>query len=113
MPAAKALFAGTVSFNAAAPTTSTGIPIFTDTLAIALDLATVTGTSPQLDFEVQWSMDGGTWASAEPADTFDPLTGAPRTVVKSFAVKAPYFRISTAVTGTDNPSFTGTVNAYF
>jgi hypothetical protein len=113
LPATKGIFAGTVVFGET-PVTSAGIPIPGDssTVAVVLDLTAMTGTSPSLTFEVQWSMDGGTWASAEPADAFNALTTAPVTVAKKFDVKAPYFRVSIAVTGSDSPTFTGTANAY-
>jgi hypothetical protein len=112
LPVTKGIFAGTVVFGAT-PTTSAGYPIGdSDSIDIALDLTASAGTNPELVLEVQWSMDGGTWASAEPPDTFAPLTAAPETVVKRFDVKAPYFRIAITVTGADTPTFTGTVNAF-
>jgi hypothetical protein len=113
LPATKGIFAGTVVFGST-PVTSAGIPIPGDatSISIVLDLTAVTGTQPALTFEVQWSMDGGTWASAEPKDAFAALTTAPVTVAKKFDVKAPYFRVSITVTGTDTPTFTGTANAY-
>jgi hypothetical protein len=113
LPATKGIFAGTVVFGST-PTTSAGIPVPGDAEAvdIILDLTAVTGTGPSLVLEVQWSMDGGTWASAEPKDAFDPLATAPATVAKQFDVKGPYFRVSITVSGADNPSFTGTANAY-
>jgi hypothetical protein len=111
LPITKGLFAGTVTFGAT-PTTSAGYPVGDrDTLSVFLDLTATSGTSPSLVLEVQWSMDGSTWASAEPSDAFDPLT-APVAVVRNFTVKAPYFRISITVTGSNTPTFTGTVNAY-
>lgn len=111
MPVTKGIFAGTVVFGTT-PTQSAGQPVGAeDFVDIELALTAVSGTSPALTLEVQWSMDGATWASAEPPDVFDPLTG-PATVVRRFDVKAPYWRVSITVTGTNNPTFTGTANAY-
>jgi hypothetical protein len=113
MPTTKGIFAGTVVFGLS-PTNSVGIavPGGADTVAVVLDLTSMTGTGSSIEFEVQWSMDGGTWASAEPRDSFAPLSTAPASVAKRFDVKAPYFRASITVTGADSPSFTGTANAY-
>ena len=110
MPATIGIFAGTVVFGST-PTTSAGIRANGDWVDIVLALTGMTGTSPSITCEVQWSMDGGTWASAAPADVFDPLT-APGTVARRFETKAPYFRVSITVTGTNTPTFTGTANAY-
>lgn len=113
MPATKGIFAGTVVFGST-PVVSAGIPVPGDaeSIDIILDLTAVTGTSPSIVLEVQWSMDGGTWASAEPRDEFTAISTAPTTVAKQFDVKAPYFRVSITVTGGDTPTFTGTANAY-
>lgn len=115
LPATRGIFAGTMVFGST-PTTSAGIPVMGETIDVILDLTAVTGTNPSLLFEIQWSMDGATWASSEPADIFDPLTTAPKTVAKQFEAKGPYFRACATVTGTntgtDTPTFTGTANAY-
>lgn len=111
MQTAVGIFAGTVTFGTT-PTQSSGIRVSGDSIGITLALTTMTGTSPSLTLEVQWSMDGATWASSEPPDVFNALTAAPSTVVKRFDVKALYFRVAITVTGTNSPTFTGTANAY-
>lgn len=110
MPTTQGIFAGTVVFGVT-PTTSAGIRVSQDWVAIDLNLSSMTGTG-SLVLEVQWSDDGGTWASAEPLDVFDALTAAPVSVAKRFDVKGAYFRVSITVTGADSPTFTGTANAY-
>jgi hypothetical protein len=108
---AAAIFAGTV-FTSTTATYSTLSPSTQDWIAIELNVTAMTGTSPQAVFSIQWSDDGGTWADAEPADQFDPITG-PCTIAKRFDVKAAYWRAAVVVTGTNSPSFTGSANAYY
>jgi hypothetical protein len=80
-------------------------------LHVMLDVTAVTGTSPTLDVEVQWSHDGTRWASVEPAaDAFSQIVSA-RTVVRSFPVRAPLARLSWTVGGT-SPSFTFGIRTY-
>src|SRR5207248_617530 len=72
-------------------------------LSVQLNVTTVTGTTPNLTVEVQWSSDGVTFASAETADTFTAITAA-KAVVKQFPAKGQYARLKYTVTGT-TPSF--------
>lgn len=65
---------------------------------------TVAGTS--LALVVEWSADGTNWGAADPADTFTAIT-ATGVVSKSFAVKAPFYRVTWTPTG----SFTFSVDA--
>lgn len=111
MPTTQGIFAGTVVFGTT-PTTSAGIRVSEDWIGIQLSLTAMTGTGASIVLEVQWSNDGGTWASAEPPDVFDPLTTAPAAVAKRFQVKAAYFRVAITVSGTNNPTFSGNANAY-
>jgi hypothetical protein len=108
---AAAIFAGTV-FTSQTATYSTPSPSTQDWIGIELSVTAITGTSPGITFEIQWSDDGGTWASAEPQDVFDPIT-VPGNWVKRFDVKAAYWRAAVVVTGTNSPSFTGSANAYY
>lgn len=110
MPTTQGIFAGTVVFGTT-PTTSTGIRVSQDWIGIVLNLTGMTGAG-SIVLEVQWSDDGGTWASASPPDVFDALTTAPASVVKRFDVKAEYFRVAITVTGANSPTFSGTANAY-
>lgn len=109
MAATVGIFAGTV-FTSTAQTMSQVINTTSDWIGVVLNVTAVSGTDPSVVFSIQWSMDGGTWADAEPADAFDPITG-PTTVAKRFAVKAPYWRAAVTVSGTD-ATFTGTANAF-
>lgn len=80
-----------------------------DSIVVLADVTAVSGTSPSLALEVQWSDDGTTWFSGEPQDTFTAITAAKK-VAKSFVVKGLYFRVSYAITGT-TPSFTFALDA--
>lgn len=111
MPTTQGIFAGTVVFGTT-PTQSAGIRVSQDWIGIQLNLTAMTGTGASIVLEVQWSDDGGTWASAAPPDVFDPLTSAPAAVAKRFEVKAEYFRVSISVAGPNNPTFSGNANAY-
>jgi hypothetical protein len=72
-------------------------------LDVQLNVTAVTGTTPSLTVEVQWSSDGVTYASAETPDVFAAITAA-KAVVKQFAAKGEFARLKYTVTGT-TPSF--------
>jgi hypothetical protein len=109
LPAANAIFAGTVLTSTQAGVGQTQKP--TDSwIGVVLNVTDVTGTNPSATFHIQWSLDGAVWADAQPRDAFDPIT-SPCTVAKRFDVKAPYWRAAVDITGT-TPSFTGSANAY-
>lgn len=81
-------------------------------LALAVDVTAASGTSPTLDFSVQWSTDGGaTFFDVEVVDSFGQITTAPRRRLKLFDVKAPHYRVVWDITGV-TPSFTFAVDAY-
>ena len=73
-------------------------------LAVLLSATAVSGTTPSLTVEVQWSNDGTNFFSASAADTFTALT-AVGGVASVFTVKGRYARLKYTVTGT-TPSFT-------
>jgi hypothetical protein len=73
-------------------------------LAVMLDVTAVSGTTPSLTVSVQWSNDGSTWFTADPADAFTAITAATK-VTKAFAIKGLYARLNYLVSGT-TPSFT-------
>ena len=75
-----------------------------DDLAVMLDITAVSGTTPSMTVSVQWSNDGSTWFTADPADTFTAITTATK-VTKTFTIKGLYARLNYAITGT-TPSFT-------
>jgi hypothetical protein len=79
-------------------------------LGVALVVTAVSGVSATLTLSVEWSHDGGTtWMAAQPADVFSEVTAATG-AVKTFAVKAPHFRIVYTIGGTA-PSITFGVTA--
>lgn len=79
-------------------------------LSLLVDTTAVSGTTPSMTVSVQWSNDGASWATADPADTLTAVT-ATGTVVKSFTTRAAFARASWAITGT-TPSFTFSISAY-
>ena len=80
-----------------------------DNLSVHIAASAVSGTTPSLTAEVQWSNDNVTFLSADTPDTFTAITAA-KTVCKQFAVKGLYFQVKYTVTGT-TPSFTLTISA--
>lgn len=75
-----------------------------DVLSVMLDVTAVTGTSPSMTVNVEWSNDGQTWFVADPEDAFTAITAASKKV-KQFQVKGLYARLNCTITGT-TPSFT-------
>lgn len=76
-----------------------------ETVAVQIAVSAASGTTPSVTFEVQWSVDGVNWHSADgTADTFAAITAA-KNVCKNFTVKGTYMRLVWTVTGT-TPSFT-------
>jgi hypothetical protein len=109
VPTGHAIFAGTITQTTIA-TIKTPAPATTDWVGVVLEVTAVSGAGACAQFSLQWSMDGGVWADAIPADTFVPIT-APTVIVQRFEAKAAYYRAVCQLTGTD-PSFTGTANSY-
>ena len=80
-------------------------------LAVGVNVTAATGTTPSLALSVEWSHDGVTFLTIDgAADTFTAITTT-GTALKVFAVKAPFWRLSWAITGT-TPSFTFTASRY-
>lgn len=79
-------------------------------LHVFVDVTAVSGTSPTLDLEIEWSHDGSTFGGAETPDTLAQIT-AVTAVVKSFPVKAPSYRLKWTVGGSA-PSFTFSAHEY-
>ena len=109
MPVTDSIFAGTITQSI-----TSMVPKITAASAgwvsVVLNVTDVKGEDAEAVFRIQWSLDGGTWAEASPADAFDPIR-EPACVVKRFSTKAPYWRAVCDVTGTD-PEFTGSANSY-
>lgn len=82
-----------------------------DTVGVLVRATAVSGTSPSLTVSLQWSYDGTNFVAADPADSFTAITAAGG-AAKAFTIKAPYFRLNYAVSGT-SPSFTLTCTANF
>ena len=75
-----------------------------------MDVTAASGTTPNLALSIEWSANGTDWATPETPDTFTAITAAAKRV-KSFARKAPFYRVVWAITGT-TPSFTFSVDEY-
>jgi len=77
-------------------------------LDLEINVTAVSGTSPSMALEVQWSDDGTNFGSVDGTkDTFAAIT-ASGTVVKQLQVKGLYAQIVWTLTGT-TPSFTFSV----
>lgn len=80
-------------------------------ISVMVRVTSVSGTTPSMTCAVQWSQDNGaTFADADPADSFTPLT-ATGNVVKTFPARGEHFRLTWTITGT-TPSFTFSSTAY-
>lgn len=79
-------------------------------LAVFVDVTTVTGTSPTMTPSVEWSHDGTTWFTTDPAETFTAITAAGKKV-KVFTQKGPFARLAFTIGGT-SPSFTFSATAF-
>jgi len=90
--------------------TGTGTVINSSMLGVTLNVTAVSGVAASLVLSVQWSADGTTFGAADPPDAFTAVT-ATGVVVKSFAAKAPFYRLAWAITGT-TPSFTFKADAF-
>lgn len=80
-------------------------------LNLLVEVTASAGTTPTLDFSVEWSMDGVNFGGAQAADTFTQITAATVRAVKQFPVKAPFFRLVWTIAGT-TPSFTFQASRY-
>ena len=85
-------------------------PVGSTSLAILVEVTASGGTTPSMTLSVEWSHNGTTFASSDPADQFTAITGSP-TKVKRFDVKGDFFRVVWTITGT-NPTFTFSATAY-
>lgn len=81
-------------------------------LSILIEVTAQSGTAPTLDLSVEWSMDGTNFGAAQTADAFTQITTTtPTRAVKSFSVKAPYYRLVWTIGGT-SPSYTFSATRY-
>lgn len=89
---------------------STAFPIGgDDSLSVLVDITAVSGTTPSMTVNVEWSHDNVNWFIADPADAFTALTVAAKRV-KIFTVKGLYARLNYTISGT-TPSFTFSATA--
>jgi hypothetical protein len=81
------------------------LPASASDLVLDVNVTAVSGTTPTMTLEVQWSPDNGTtWVSSDPADTFTAITASTR-VSKTVKRKGDQYRIKWTIGGT-TPSFT-------
>lgn len=80
------------------------------TVGVQLVVSAASGTTPSATFEVQWSIDGVNWCSADGTkDTFAAVTAAGN-ACKNLSVKGTWMRLAYTVSGT-TPSFTVAASA--
>lgn len=80
-----------------------------DTISVMVDVTAVSGTTPSMTVNVEWSPDNVNWFAADPADAFSAITAAGKKV-KQFTVKGLYARLNYVISGT-TPSFTFSATA--
>lgn len=80
-----------------------------NSLAVLVDVTAVSGTSPSMTVNVEWSHNNVDWFVADPADAFSAVTAAGKKV-KRFDVKGLYARLNYTISGT-TPSFTFSATA--
>jgi hypothetical protein len=103
-----------VVVKASGATTTTGqtsaFPTgYQNTIDVFTDITAVSGTTPSLTVNVEWSFDGATWFAGDTADSFTAATAAQKRV-KEFTVKGQYARLNYTISGT-TPSFTWAATA--
>lgn len=82
-----------------------GCPQAAQYIGVQVNVTAVSGTTPSLTVELQWSNDGVNFASVQgSADIFTAVTAAGN-VNKQFIVKGRYAQLKYTVSGT-TPSFT-------
>jgi hypothetical protein len=84
------------------------------TFTLGLQVDNTAGTTPTLDVDVEWSLDGGTtWFTAEgDTDDFTQVTTTDTNLVATLTRRAPHYRLAYTVAGTDSPSYTVTATQY-
>lgn len=92
--------ATTASGNSGAAKIRTGQKV-----AVQQVTSAVSGTSPTLDIEIEWSNDGTNWSSASTPDTLAQITGT-GDELKVFDVKGKFFRAVWTLGGTATPTVT-------
>jgi hypothetical protein len=80
-----------------------------DTISVMVDVTAVSGTSPTMTVNVEWSWDNVSWFTADPVDAFTAITATGKKV-KQFTIKGLYARLNYVIGGT-TPSFTFSATA--
>lgn len=73
-------------------------------------VSAVSGTTPSMTVSLEWSNDGNTWYTGDPADVMTAITTAVNKT-KDFVTRGQFVRASYVITGT-TPSFTFTVDFF-
>ncbi len=104
--------ASTIAASAARTTSgnSGAISVVAQNLGLGLHVTAVTGTTPSMTVTVEWSHDGTNFAAGESPVSFAAITAIKHTTLVT-AVRAPYYRLAWAITGT-TPSFTFSAHSY-
>jgi hypothetical protein len=79
-------------------------------VACLVAVSAVSGTTPSMTVSLEWSNDGSTWYTGDPADAMTAITTAVNKA-KDFISRGQFVRAAYAITGT-TPSFTFTVDFY-
>jgi hypothetical protein len=80
-------------------------------LNLMVEVTAGSGTTPTLDFTIEWSMDGANFGAAQTAESFTQITAATVRRLQQFPVRAPFFRLVWTIGGT-TPSFTFQASRY-
>ena len=79
-------------------------------LSVLVDVTAASGTVPTLDTTIEWSFDGTNFAVVDGTQDLLAQVTAAAKKVKTFTVRAQWYRIVWTITGT-TPSFTFAVSA--
>lgn len=80
-------------------------------LNLLVEVTASSGTTPTLDFTIEWSMDGTNFGALQAPESFTQITAATVRRLQQFPIKAPFFRLVWTVAGT-TPSFTFSASRY-
>jgi len=87
-----------------------GVAVSSATTTLGVDVTAFAGTSPTVNFAVEWSFDNVNWGAGESPITFAQMTGAKSSHV-TVQTRAPFVRLVWTIGGT-TPSFTFAVYTF-